>query len=115
MKTVISRSIFISLVLSILVSFTAEIMFLEIQVPKSSYDSKKASSLTVRELSEYNEIHMDKLTGIRTIPYFFNRLVIDIRLGQFISLIQELKIIIFLFITIFLGCLWLGAWQRTKN
>jgi len=115
MKTVITRSIFVSLILSIVAFFALEILFSEIQVPKSSYDSKKASYLTVRELSEYNEIHMDKLTGIRTIPYFFNRLLIDIRLGQFVSLIQELKIIIFLFITIFLGCLWLGAWQRTKN
>ncbi len=115
MKIIIARSLIISLILSISAFFAAEILFSEIQIPKTSYDSTKASTLTIKELSQYNEIHMEKVTGIRVIPYFFGRLVTDIRLGQFVYFLQELRTILFLYITIFLGCLWLGAWQRTQK
>jgi hypothetical protein len=115
MKIIIARSFIISLILSISAFFALQILFSEIQVPKTSYDSKVASSLTVRELSQYNETHMEKLTGTKVIPYFFDRLFTEIKLGQFADVLQELRTILFLFITIFLGCLWLGAWQKTKT
>ena len=113
MKIIIARSFIISLILSISAFFALQILFSEIQVPKTSYDYKEASSLTVRELSQYNETHMEKLTGTKVIPYFFDKLFTEIKLGQYAYVLQELRIILFLFIAIFLGCLWLGAWQRT--